>query len=49
VVCARIVMRADAGDDGIDITPRHDRVDEAVAAATGEVVVAEAQTAEVVT
>src|SRR4029079_18500915 len=48
VVRAPIEVRLDARDDGIDIAPGHDRVDQPVAAVIGDVVVGPAETAEVV-
>jgi hypothetical protein len=38
MVGAGLVMGADARPDGFDVTPGHHAVDEAIAAAAGEVV-----------
>ena len=48
VVGAGVEVGLHAGDDGVLVAPRHDGVDELVAAAVAEVVVAPAEAAQVV-
>jgi hypothetical protein len=45
VVRARVQVRADARGDGGGTAVQHERVDQAIAAVTGEVVVGEAEPA----